>query len=193
LTALAALVLLAGCGGTHRAAPPKPELFGHGPRFRPPPNGARTRRAEPVGAFECTRAAPDRFLVHLETFVGGRVVLMPSGIGIAPPHVRRGAYVERGRCEYPLRTREPSGLVEIAHGTRATMGDLFEVWGQPLSRRRVLSFHGPVAAFVGRRRIDGDPRAIPLEPHAVVTLEIGRYVRPHSDYAFPPGPPAVRP
>jgi len=125
--------------------------------------------------------------------VNGRVVLMPGGIGIAPPQVRRGAFVVRGRCEYPLRTREPTGIVEVAAGTRATLGDLFAIWGQPLSRRRVLSFRGPVVAYVGSRRYAGDPHAIPLRPRAVVTLEIGRYVRPHAEYVFPPGPPAVRP
>ena len=118
---------------------------------------------------------------------------MPAGIGIAPPRVRRGALVVSGRCEYPLRTREPTGLVEVAACARLTLGDLFRVWGEPLTRRRVLGFRGPVAAYLGPRRRRGDPRAIPLGPHAVVTLEIGTYVRPHADYAFPPVPPAVRP
>jgi hypothetical protein len=173
--------------------PPKPELFGPGPRYRPPPFGDAVAHARAVGRFGCSRATPRRFLVHVETFVNGRVVLMPAGIGIAPPQVRRGAFVVRGRCEYPLRTREPTGLVEVAAGTRATLGDLFAIWGKPLSRRRVLSFRGPVAAYLGSRRWGGDPRDIPLRPHAVVTLEIGRYVRPHAEYAFPPGPPTVRP
>ena len=125
--------------------------------------------------------------------MGGRVILMPAGIGIAPPQVRRGAFVVRGRCDYPLRTREPTGLLEVARGTRLTLGDLFAVWGQPLSGRRVLSFHGPVAAFTGRRRVAGDPRRIALRPHSVITLEIGRHVRPHFPYAFPRALPTVQP
>lgn len=130
-------------------------------------------------------------------FARGRVVLFPAGVGIAPPQVRRGAFVVRGRCDYPLRTREPTGLVEVAAGTRATLGDLFALIGQPLSRRRVLAFRakrgGAIAAFVGSRRFDGDPRDIPLRPHAVVTLEVGRHVRPHFPYAFPSRLPGVRP
>jgi hypothetical protein len=118
---------------------------------------------------------------------------MPAGIGVAPPHVRRGAFVVRGRCDYALRTREPTGLVEVTAGTRATLGDLFSVWGQPLSRRRVLSFRGPVRTYVGLRRHAGDPRNVVLRPHAVITLELGRHVRPHAGFVFPPGPPAVRP
>jgi hypothetical protein len=118
---------------------------------------------------------------------------MPAGIGIAPPQARRGAFVLGGRCEYPVRTREPTGLVEIVRGMRLTLGDLFAVWGQPLSSRRVLSFTGGVAAFDGRRRVSGGPRGIELRPHSVVTLELGRYVRPHFPYLFPHGLPTARP
>ena len=124
--------------------------------------------------MRCERRERRRHLAHLEIFVRGRVVLMPAGIG-----------VRRGRCSYPVRTREPTGIVEVASDARATLGDLFAVWGVPLSRRRVLSFRGRVHAFVGLRRRRGDPRDIALDPHAVVTLEIGRYVRPHAEYVFP--------
>ena len=171
----------------------RPELFGEGPRFFPAPYGRAVARARPVGGLRCERAPARRFLVHVETFVGGRVVLMPAGIGIAPPHARRGAFVARGRCDYPLRTREPTGLVEVAANAQATLGDLFRIWGQPLSRRRVLSFRGAVRAYVGLHRQPGDPRAILLRPHAVITLEVGRYVGPRAEYVFPPGLPAVRP
>jgi hypothetical protein len=136
--------------------------------------------------MRCERRARRRYLAHVETFVDGRVVLMPAGIGIAPAHRRDGAYVRGGRCDYPLRTREPTGIVEVERGARPTLGDLFDVWGQPLSHRRVLSFRGRVNAFVGSGRVGGDPRRIGLGPHVVVTLEIGRYVRPHANYVFPP-------
>ena len=179
-----------GCGDSgDRAAhapPPKPQLFGHGPRFRPEPHGHAAKHARPIDDMRCELRRRPSHLAFVEIFVGGRVVMMPAGIGIAPPHRREGAYVRRGRCEYPLRTREPTGKVEIDRGSRPTLGDLFAVWGQPLSRRRVLSFEGRVRAYVGSRRVAGDPRRIVLGPHAVVTLEIGRYVRPHSDYVFPP-------
>jgi hypothetical protein len=135
--------------------------------------------------MRCERRRRERRLAHLETFVDGRVVLMPAGIGIAPPHRRDGAYVRGGRCDYPLRTVEPTGLIEIERGTRPTLGDLFAIWGEPLTGRRVLSFRGRVVAYVGAERYRGDPRDIELRPHAVITLEIGRYVRPHANYVFP--------
>ena len=51
-----------------------------------------------------------RFRVHLELFARGLVLLVPAGIGVAPPVERDGAYVLGGRCLYPLRTREPTGV-----------------------------------------------------------------------------------
>ena len=68
-----------------------------------------------------------------------------------------------------------------------TLGDLFDVWGQPLSHTRMAGFRGRVRAFVGGRRWNRGPRAIPLARHAQIVLEVGGYVPPHRTYLFPPG------
>jgi hypothetical protein len=126
--------------------------------------------------------------VHVELFAARRVVLVAPGIGIAPPRTRDGAYVRGGRCTYPLRTREPTGVVEVEAGGRTKrLGDLFAVWGQPLSRKRMAGFKGPVRAYVGGRRWRRDPRTIALTRHAQIVLEVGGYVAPHAVYRFPPG------
>jgi hypothetical protein len=119
--------------------------------------------------------------VHVELFVNGLVVLFPSGIGRGPD------------CDYPLRTTEPTGLVEIAAGAGRTLGDLFAVWGQPLSRRRVCGFRSSAAVrvYVGGRRVDGSPRAVRLRRHAEIVVEIGPYVPPHRSYVFAGGKAAT--
>ena len=114
-------------------------------------------------------------------------MIVAAGIGIAPPRRREGAYVRGGRCSYPVRTREPTGVIEVEPGSAATLGDLFALWGQPLSRRRIGSFRGPVRAYVDGRRRRGDPRRIPLRPHGQIVLEVQGYVPPHPSYRFPPG------
>jgi hypothetical protein len=101
--------------------------------------------------------------------------------------VRRGAYVVAGRCSYPARTIEPTGVIQIERGARLTLGNLFAVWGQPLGRRRLLSFEGPVTALLGGRRWAGNPRDIPLTRHAEIQLEIGGHVTPRVGYRFRPG------
>jgi hypothetical protein len=67
------------------------------------------------------------------------------------------------------------------------LGDLFAVWGQPLSRRRLAAFRGRVEAYLDGARWRRDPRRIPLRRHAQVVLEVGGQVPPHARYRFPPG------
>ena len=183
--ALAATV--AACGSTAHDPSLVPVPVGHGRAFRPPSLSAAAGEGRPVGPLRCSRSAARRFGVHLEVFARGRVVVVPAGIGVTPPRRRDGAYVLGGRCHYALVTREPTGVVEVAAGTRATLGDLFGLWGQPLSRTAVAGFDGRVRAHVGGREWRGDPRAIPLEPHAQIVVQVGPFIPPHARYAFPPG------
>jgi hypothetical protein len=71
-----------------------------------------------------------------------------------------------------------------------TVGDLFELWGQPLSGVRLVGARARtgsgVVAFVDGRRWAGDPRQIPLRRHVQVVLEVGAFVEPHPSYTFPP-------
>jgi len=103
------------------------------------------------------------------------------------PVVRDGAYVLRARCSYALRTTAPTGVVEVVPGSRATVGDLFRVWGQPLRSSRLAGFRGHVHAYVAGKPWRGDVRAIPLRWHAQIVLEVGGYVRPHALFLFGSG------
>jgi hypothetical protein len=142
--------------------PPTP--IGAGPLFHPPPaSRSVTLRCD---GSERWRGA------HLELFARNRVVIIPAGI--------------RSRC---LRTRWPVGVIEV-RGQR-TLGDFFRVWGQPLSRTRLVGFRTPrerpVRAYVAGRRWHGGLGAIPLRRHAQIVLELGRYIRPKKVFLFPDG------
>ncbi len=165
------------------AAGPVPSPIGVGALYHPAPG------AISVAGLRCTSVERRRFGAHLELFAHRRVVIVPAGIGVAPPLRRQGAYVLGGRCSDPLRTREPTGVVEIERGARLTLGRLFEVWGQPLSNTRLVGFasRSPILAFVDGRRWRGDPRAIPLRPHAEIVLELDGYVPPHPAFLFRKG------
>ena len=111
--------------------------------------------------------------MHLELFARKRVIIIPTRIGV------------RRDCRYPLRTLTPTGVIEV--GRRGlTLGDFFSVWRMPLSRGRMLTFSGSVRAYVGGKRVTGDPRAIRLTPRREIVLEVGPYVPPHSFFLFPP-------
>src|SRR5581483_12130360 len=139
--------------------------------------------------LRCTRAPVRRFGVHLELFARRRVVIVPAGIGVARPFARAFGRLSPRGCSYPLRTLEPTGVVEVAAGSRLTLGALFRLWGQPLGPHRLASFRSraPLLAFVGGRRWRGDARSIPLTRHAQIVLELGGYVPPHPRYAFTGG------
>lgn len=149
-----------------------PLPIGPGPRYRP---AAVARAGAPVGALTCGPAGKT-FRVHVELFAGRRVIVVPSGIGVA-----------RGGCVYPVRTLAPTGVVEVASGTKVSLGDLFRVWGRRLGVRGLLSFRSasPVRAYVGGKRVDGPPASVPLTPGAQIVLELGAYVPPHPSFLFP--------
>jgi hypothetical protein len=183
--------VVTGLAAVALAAPPYPPTpIGRGPRFHPPPAPEAVLRGEPVDDLRC--AGPrSRFGVHVEVFARGLVVVVPSGIGVARPLVRSGAFVFPRGCTYGLRTLAPTGVVEVARGARLRLGDLFDVWGQPLSPTRLAGFRTtqarPVRAYVAGRLWRGDLRAIPLTRHAQVVLELGAYIRPHPRFLFPRG------
>jgi hypothetical protein len=155
-------------------AAPSPAIavpIGRHARFKP------TVRTDPgghrIGRMVCLPEAGPRRGVHLELFAAGRVVVVPRAIGVA-----------RG-CSYPVRTRDRTGVLEVRG--RATVGDLFAVWRAPLTRTRLLSFHGRVRAYVDGRRVRGNPRRIVLRPHASIALVVGPDVPFHASYRFVPG------
>jgi hypothetical protein len=180
---LGCLLAVAVPGAAAATGGPIPTPIGVGPLYHP------AAAAVPVAGLRCTSSEPRRFGVHLELFAARRVVIVPAGIGVAPPLRRSGAYVLGGRCSYPVRTREPTGVIEVERGVTPTLGRVFAVWGEPLSSNRLAGFtsSAPILAFVDGKRWHGDPRAIPLRRHAEIVLELGGYIPPHTSFLFRKG------
>ena len=161
-----------------------PTPIGAGGAYHPGPgvvNGSAIR------GMACVRASRRWVGVHVELFADRQVVLIPAGIGIPPSQrATAGARTAAG-CSYPIRTTEPTGLIRVVAGSRATLASLFAVWSRQLGPRRLLGFRGAVRAYVDGRRVDGDPRLVQLRRHAEIVLEVGGYVPPHRGYLFPRG------
>lgn len=188
--ALAVVCIVCAVSASASATPPIPTRIGLGPLFHPGVSNLSAQRGLSIGSLRCSHTPATRVGVHLELFARGRVVIVPAGVGMASPLRRDGAYVRAARCSYPVRTREPTGVIELAH-TRLTLGDFFTVWGRVLRPGRLLGFRASVGegvrAYVDGRRWRGDPRAIPLRRHAQIVLEVGAYVPPHVSYSFHEG------
>jgi hypothetical protein len=142
---------------------PVPVPIGPGPQYQPRPAIRGSCRAAPLRAGK---------RVHLELFGRGFAVVIPARIGV------RGS-----SCRARTWTTDPTGVVRFDRSS--TLGDLFAVWGMPLTRSRLLSFHGDVRGYRNGVRVRGDPRAIPLRDLDELVLEIGPYVSPHRSYRFP--------
>jgi hypothetical protein len=182
-----AVVAVAGCGAAHRRATtatiPRALVAGErpigvGPRF------AAGVRGRPIGP--CRTRLGRREGVHVELFAAGKVVLIAAGIGAPAPRRRVAGRIVAARCFGALVTRDPTGILLIRPGAQLDLEDLFGSWGRPLRADRMLSFGGPVRAWVGGRRWHGPVGAIPLRRHAEIVLEVGPYVPPHRTFAFPP-------
>jgi len=189
---LAALALLLATAGSVQAGDSLvPTPIGRGAAYHPAPRGPLVVAQRRIGGHACSRSAGQRFGAHLELFGRGLVVIVPAGVGIAPPVQRSGASISTGGCFYPALTREPTGVIEVASGIPLTLGTFFSFWGQPLGPRRLAGFRAigtqRVRAWVDGRSWRGDPRDVPLLPHAEIVLELGRLIPPHVSYRFEKG------
>ena len=192
-----AIAVVCACSGagrrtsTNRSGGLAPSVsarpVGPGPAYRPPAVSAVVGRRATIDGLRCLASPGPRFGIHLELFAHRFVVHIPAGIGVAPPQRIRGVYVLGGKCSYPLRTLEPTGVVQVQRGNVLRLGVLFAVWGQRLDARRLLSFRGSVLGFVDGRRWRGPLAEIPLRRHAEIVLEVDGAVAPHPSYDFAPG------
>ena len=126
---------------------------------------------------------------HLAIYADGQPRTVPRGIGIRDPQTvqsTEGPFVASGSCFFWLHSHTDDGLIHIESPAERTftLGDYFDIWGQPLSATRVGADAGPVAAYVNEQRFAGDPRSIPLTAHAVIQLDVGTDVPPRP-YTFP--------
>jgi hypothetical protein len=141
------------------------------------------RRTKTVDGIRCQSNEPLRqhHHTHLALFVDGKQRKLPAGIGVWPPlpasAVASGQFLVTPKyCFSWLSTHFADGIVHTeAPVLRAfVLGELFDVWGQPLSRTRVGPARGPVTAIVNGKVWTGDLRSIPLISHSRIQLEVGR-------------------
>jgi hypothetical protein len=130
---------------------------------------------------------------HLTIFVRGAARQIPAGIGIAPPleveESPSGAFVAGASCFMWLHTHAADGIIHTESPiTRTyTLGEFFDIWGQPLSRERVGPARGPVTALLNGRVYTRNPRTIPLLGHAQIQLEVGKPLIALEQITFPHG------
>jgi hypothetical protein len=128
---------------------------------------------------------------HLDVFIDGSPVVVPSGIGIdiENPGVREfndnpdgstsyGGIEECLRpCISPLHTHDADGIIHTESATPEpnTLGEFFVEWGVRLDESCVGEYCSPtpVAVYVAGERVTDDPRDIELTDHKEIAIVIG--------------------
>jgi hypothetical protein len=107
---------------------------------------------------------------HLSIFKDGQRLAIPRYIGYAT------------NCLYEINSDNLNGVVDLFSTTqtfkRFTLGDMFGVWGEPLSSTNIAGITGePVVIYIedngNLSQYTGDPNNIDLVWHRSVTIQIG--------------------
>jgi hypothetical protein len=133
---------------------------------------------QPVDGITCDAGEQLVFHVHahLAVYVDGTPRTVPQGIGIT------------STCLYWLHTHTPDGIIHIEAPVQRSfmLGNFFDIWGTTLDGTHVGPAGGTVIAYVNGTRYTGDVRAIPLNAHDMVQLDVNGDVPP-APFTFPQG------
>ena len=197
--AVACLALWAAGCGTAPAGTSAPKSPSGGAATSPSAQTAVVWPAPPDPMERTVQAGlkpqPKEFLTnhvhaHLDVFVDGTPITVPSGIGIKidDPAVRRtvasdgsvsygGIELCNEPCISPLHTHDVSGIIhtESSSPTPNTLGEFFTEWGVAMTDSCVAtSCKGAgLAIYVDGERFDGDPRSIQLTDRREIAIVIG--------------------
>jgi hypothetical protein len=166
---------------------PAPPLGPAGPEGPPLETGANIAPAgspspgQTVDGISCQSNEQVAFHIHtrLTVFVDGKQRTVPYGVGIANPKLQPGLgipFVSGGDCFSWLHTHAADGIIHIESPVQRTftLGNFFDIWGQPLSATQVGPEKGTVTALYNGQVWTGNPRDIPLGSHTQIQLEVGK-------------------
>ena len=136
---------------------------------KPPQGGAPT--GQEIAGISCDAMEGSRIHIHQHLVIldHGKPVDIPVNVG-------RPA---SGACLYWVHTHYPDGIIHIeSPATRTfTLGDFFTIWGQPLTTTQAASAKAgkgtKLKVWVDGKPYTGDPRKVPLTPHADIVIEAG--------------------
>lgn len=109
---------------------------------------------------------------HLSIFVNGEARAIPANVGIV-----ENATTD---CHYYVHTHDRSGKIHVEPpvATTFTLGQLFAIWGQPLSATNVAGIDNlPIYFYVTENgtvtQFTGDPATIQFASHRHIAIVIG--------------------
>jgi hypothetical protein len=138
-------------------------------------NTANGGQGADVGSIQCLTSMPDTYHAHahVSILLNDDPLAVPQNIGIV-------SRAPDPTCYYVIHTHDASGKIHVeanAAGTY-TLGQLFAIWGQPLSNTNVAGLTGmPVEVFVTDNgvvtKVDDNWENIELRSKRLITIGVG--------------------
>lgn len=138
-------------------------------------SAANGGKGETIDGVPC-RVMDETFHIHshLAIVLNGQLLTIPSQLG------QVAASGGTAACFYQIHNHDKAGRlhVEAPAPVNYALGSFFKIWGQPLTRDNVGGITGlPIVIYVTDNgvvtRYDGDPAAIELRSHRLITIQIG--------------------
>ncbi|MEM5438805.1 hypothetical protein [Paraburkholderia diazotrophica] len=134
----------------------------------------------PVDGIVCGVGMSEAYHVHAHLAIvrDGQGLALPAQIGIPSP------------CNYEMHTHDSTGIIHIEtpNVKSFTLGQFFDIWGEPLTTTNVAGVMGNVIVYINDngdvRRYQGDPRNIELISHRDITLQIGQPISTLPTYTW---------
>jgi hypothetical protein len=132
---------------------------------------------QPIDGIQCEQMEGSVLHIHQHLAIRdhGKPVTVPEDVG--RPIV--------GRCLYWVHTHTPDGIIHVESPNfhTFTLGNVFDIWGQSLTKTDVagakLKKNERIVTWVDGHRYAGDPRSLELTQHLDVTIEVGPpYTKP---------------
>lgn len=141
---------------------------------------------QPVSGLDCFVNLSQAFHLHshVAVFLNGQQLAIPASIGL----VETSPTTE---CHYPVHTHDRSGRIHVENATSGTftLGQLFAIWGQPLSSTDVGGLSGmPVVVYVTDNGVvsqaSGNLGDIELRARRLITIQIGTAITEIPNYTW---------
>ena len=142
------------------------------PRWPDPRGGVD---GTPIGRFSCVFNPPQQFefYAHLSILVNNELQRIPLYLG--------AHRTPQTHCFYAIHTHDATGRIHVTPAAPGvfTLGELFQIWGQPLTNTNVAGITGlPIEIFVTDNGTtvkveDYDWSSIELRPRREITIGIG--------------------
>jgi len=145
-----------------------------GTLFFPDGDTASGGHGDPVLGVPCGAAiATFHIHSHLSIFRDGQALAIPANVGIISTPTLD--------CDYHVHTHDHSGKIHMEAPAPATftLGNLFAIWGMPLTTSNVAGITNVplTAVYITENgavtQFDGDPTTIPMTSHRHIAIVLG--------------------